>query len=148
MDMSKICLLPNNPAAIRKNTYVLQALSIAAVLLAGSCAAPTNDGTVFADGLRNHPITVAPHYETVNVAFSDASAGLSPEDGTKLASFVEDYLSRGDGAISISAPKGPDSSAALSYFGKISRIWACRARAFSSARMTLRGAIRTWRSDT
>jgi pilus assembly protein CpaD len=118
MDMSKICLLQNIPSGNRKNAYVLQALSVAAVLLAGSCAAPTNDGTVFADGLRNHPITVAPHYETVGVAFSDASAGLSPEDGTKLASFVEDYLSRGDGAISISAPKGPDSSAALSYFGE------------------------------
>jgi pilus assembly protein CpaD len=118
MDMSKIYSLPNNPAGTRKNAYVLQALSVAAVLLAGSCAAPTNDGTVFSDGLRNHPITVAPHYETVNVAFSDASAGLSPEDGTKLANFAEDYLMRGDGAISISAPKGPNSSAALSYFGE------------------------------
>ena len=102
----------------RKNAHLMQALSLCAVLLAGSCAAPTNDGTVFADGLRNHPITVAPHYETLRVAFSDASAGLSPEDGTKLASFVEDYLLRGDGAISVSAPSGPDSSAALSYFGE------------------------------
>jgi pilus assembly protein CpaD len=115
--MLKIHLLQNFPAG-RRNAHVLQALSVAAVLLAGSCAAPTNDGTVFADGLRNHPITVAPHYETVRVAFSDASAGLSPEDGTKLADFVEDYMSRGDGAISVSAPKGPDSSAALSYFGE------------------------------
>lgn len=102
----------------RKNSLPMQALSLCAVLLAGSCAAPTNDGTVFADGLRNHPITVAPHYETLRVAFSDASAGLSTEDGTKLAGFVEDYLSRGDGAISVSAPAGPDSSAALSYFGE------------------------------
>jgi pilus assembly protein CpaD len=117
MHMSKISLLQNIPVG-RKNAHMLQALSVAAVLFAGSCAAPTNDGTVFADGLRNHPITVAPHYETVRVAFSDDSARLSPEDGTKLASFVEDYLSRGDGAISVSAPKGPDSSAALSYFGE------------------------------
>lgn len=116
--MSKISSLPNIPTGTRKNAYVLQALSLAAVLLAGSCASPTNDGTVFADGLRNHPITVAPHYETLRVAFSDASAGLSPEDGTKLAGFVEDYLTRGDGAISVSAPSGPDSSAALSYFGE------------------------------
>ncbi|HEY6578932.1 MAG TPA: CpaD family pilus assembly lipoprotein, partial [Rhizomicrobium sp.] len=97
---------------------ILRAASVAAVLLAGSCAAPSNDGTMFADGLRNHPITVAPHYESVRLAFSDSSAGLTPQDGTQLASFVEDYLSRGDGAISISAPRGPDSSAALSYFGE------------------------------
>jgi pilus assembly protein CpaD len=118
MDMSKISLPQSLFAVGRENIHVLRALSVTAVLLAGSCAAPTNDGTVFADGLRNHPITVSPHYETVRVAFSDASAGLSPEDGTKLASFVEDYLSRGDGAISVSAPNGPDSSAALSYFGE------------------------------
>ena len=116
--MSSNSLRQNIPFAGRKNAYVLQALSVAAMLLAGSCAAPTNDGTVFADGLRNHPITVAPHNETIDVAFSDEAAGLSPEDGTKLADFVEDYLTRGDGAISISAPSGPNASAALSYFGE------------------------------
>lgn len=99
-------------------TYVARAAAVAAVLMAGSCAAPSNDGATFADGLRNHPITVSPHYQSIHVAFSDASAGLSPEDGTELASFVEDYLSRGDGAISISAPRGPGSSAALGYFGE------------------------------
>lgn len=97
----------------------MRAAALAAVLLAGSCAAPpSNDGTVFADGLRNHPITVAPHYQSIRVAFSNSEAGLTPEDGTQLASFVEDYLERGDGAISISAPRGPNSSAALAYFGE------------------------------
>jgi pilus assembly protein CpaD len=118
MEMSITYLHENVPAGGRKKAYALQALSLAAILLAGSCAAPSNDGTVFADGLRNHPITVAPHYETVRLAFSDAAAGLSPEDGTKLAGFVEDYLSRGDGAISVSAPSGPASSTALAYFGE------------------------------
>ncbi|HEX4079687.1 MAG TPA: CpaD family pilus assembly protein [Rhizomicrobium sp.] len=103
-------------ADVAKN--ILRAASVAAVLLAGSCAAPTNDGTVFADGLRNHPITVTPQYESVRVAFSDSSAGLTPQDRTQLAGFVEDYVSRGDGAISITAPSGPDSSAALAYFGE------------------------------
>src|SRR5271155_1899293 len=98
-------------AAVRSN--ILRAVSVAAVLLAGSCAAPTNDATVFADGSRNHPITVAPHYQSIHLAFSDSSAGLSPEDGTQFASFVEQYLTRGDGAISISAPRGPNSSAAI-----------------------------------
>lgn len=103
-------------AGLGKN--LLRAASVMAVLLAGSCAAPTNDATVFEDGLRNHPITVAPHYQSIHVAFSDSSAGLSPEDGTQLAAFVEEYLGRGDGAISISAPRGPNSSAAISYFGE------------------------------
>jgi pilus assembly protein CpaD len=100
---------------LRKN--VLRAASVAAVLLAGSCASPTNDGTVFADGLRNHPITVAPHYEAIRVAFSDPAAGMSPEDGAQLSTFVDEYLARGDGEISISAPRGPNSSAALAYLG-------------------------------
>lgn len=99
-------------------TAILRIAAIAAVLMAGSCAAPSNDATVFADGLRNHPITVSPHYQSVAIPFSSAAAGLSPQDGTQLASFVEDYLSRGDGAISISAPRGPGSSGALSYFGE------------------------------
>jgi len=96
----------------------LRAAAVTAVLLAGSCASPTNNGApIFADGLRNHPITVAPHYQSIRVAFSDSAAGLTPEDGAQLSGFVDDYLSRGDGAISISAPTGPGSSAALGYFG-------------------------------
>jgi len=100
---------------LRKN--LLRGAAVAAVLLAGSCASPTNDGTVFADGLRNHPITVAPHYQAVRVAFSDPVAGLSPEDGSNLSAFVDEYLARGDGEISISAPRGPGSPAALAYLG-------------------------------
>lgn len=98
-------------------TNLLRVAALAAVLLAGSCASPTNDGTVFADGLRNHPITVSPHYQAIRVAFSDPAAGLSPEDGANLSNFVDDYLSRGDGEISVSAPRGPNSSAALAYMG-------------------------------
>ena len=100
---------------LQKNLF--RAAAVAAVLLAGSCASPTNDGSVFADGLRNHPITVAPHYQAIRVGFSDSAAGLSPEDGSNLHAFVDDYLSRGDGQISISAPRGPNSSAALAYLG-------------------------------
>jgi pilus assembly protein CpaD len=96
---------------------VLRAAAVAAVLLAGSCASTSNDGTVFADGLRNHPITVAPHFQAIRVAFSDPAAGLSPEDGAQLTVFVDDYLSRGGGQISVSAPRGPNSSAALAYLG-------------------------------
>lgn len=100
---------------VQKNLF--RAAAVAAVLFAGSCASPANDGTVFADGLRNHPITVAPHYQAIRVAFSDPQAGLSPEDGSNLSAFVDDYVSRGDGQISVSAPRGPNSSAALAYLG-------------------------------
>jgi pilus assembly protein CpaD len=119
MEMSMICSNEGEFPRPTMKTYILRAAAVAAVLLAGSCAAEkSNDPPVFADAERNHPITVAPHYQSVRVAFSDAAAGLSPQDGTALAGFVEDYLSRGDGAISISAPGGPNSSAALSYFGE------------------------------
>jgi len=97
--------------------HLLRAAAVAAVLLAGSCASPSNDGTVFADGLRNHPITVTPHYQAMRVAFSDPAEGLSPEDGSNLSAFVDEYRARGDGEITISAPRGPNSSAALAYLG-------------------------------
>lgn len=101
--------------ALQKSLF--RAAAVAAVLLAGSCASPSSDVPVFADGLRNHPITVAPHYQAIRVAFSDPVAGLSPEDGANLSVFVDEYLARGDGEISISAPRGPGSSAALAYLG-------------------------------
>jgi pilus assembly protein CpaD len=104
-------------------TNLRRAAAVAAVLLAGSCAsnegtAFSNDGTVFSDGLRNHPISVAPHYQAIRVAFSDPEAGLSPDDSAQLSVFVDDYLSRGGGQISISAPRGPNSSAALAWLGE------------------------------
>lgn len=92
--------------------------ALIAVLLAGSCAAPTNDGTVVSDGLANHPITVAPSYRSIELAFSTPSAGLAPQDENQLEAFANDYLSRGDGAISVSVPSGTDSSEALTYFGE------------------------------
>jgi pilus assembly protein CpaD len=115
--MTRFDMLQQTTQSTTLGKALLRAASVAAVLLAGSCAAPTNDGTVFADGLRNHPITVAPHYQTVHMAFADSAAGLSPEDRAKLSIFVDDYLARGDGAISISAPRGPNSSAAIAWLG-------------------------------
>ena len=106
---------PVSPSSARK--HLLRAAAIVSVLLAGSCASPSNDGTVFADGLRNHPITVTPHYQAMRVAFSDPAEGLSPQDGSNLSAFVDEYMARGDGEITISAPRGPNSSAALAYLG-------------------------------
>ncbi|MDE2183448.1 MAG: CpaD family pilus assembly protein [Alphaproteobacteria bacterium] len=93
--------------------------SIAAVILAGSCAPPMNDGSGLAqDGAVNHPISVEPHYTSIKLSFSAPNAGLLPDDTAKLSAFVADYLSRGNGAISVTAPSGPGAAATLSYFGE------------------------------
>ncbi len=124
----------------RFSTLMLRTASVAAVLMAGSCAAPYNDGSIVADGLANHPITVAPHFQSIRVAFSDASAGLTPEDGAQFNGFVEDYLSRGDGSISVNAPRGPNSTAALTWFGEhLARMGVPRGRILVGTRDTVDG---------
>lgn len=96
----------------------LRTASVAAVLLAGSCAAPINDGNgLSSDPAANHPIMVEPHFTSIKLSFSASQAGLLPDDAEKLDAFVADYLSRGSGSISVSAPAGQESTAAISYFG-------------------------------
>jgi len=97
---------------------VLRIAAIGAVLLAGSCAGPMKPGDgSSADGAVNHPILVAPHFATIKLNFSAPQAGLLPDDAAKFEAFVADYLTRGSGSISVSAPHGADAAAALSYFG-------------------------------
>ena len=97
----------------------LRTASIAAVMLAGSCSAPFNDGEgLMNDPAVNHPITVEPHFASIKLSFSAPQAGLLPDDSARLDGFVADYLSRGAGSISVSAPSGPYSAAALDYFGE------------------------------
>lgn len=99
------------------NKQLMRFAVLAAVLAAGSCAAPSNDfATVDPDVM--HPITVQPEVRSVKVSFSGANAGLMPEDAAKLDGFVRAYLTRGDGSISISPPDGPDSERAITYFGE------------------------------
>jgi pilus assembly protein CpaD len=94
----------------------LRAASVAAVMLVGSCSAPSEDPpTVFADGAVNHPITVEPSYQSIKVGYS---GDLSPDDAGRFTAFVQDYLTRGNGAITVSAPAGPGSNAAITYFGE------------------------------
>ncbi len=96
---------------------VLRTASVAAVILAGSCSAPFNDGDgLMSDPAVNHPITVEPHYNAIKLSFSAPEAGLLPDDADKFDAFVADYLSRGSGSISISAPKGEDAAKVFSYF--------------------------------
>jgi len=99
--------------------HLLRCASIAAVVLAGSCAAPMNDGaTLSSDGTTNHPITAVPRYASIKLPFSAPEAGLMPDAAGRLDAFVADYLQHGNGSISVSAPSGPDSTGAISYFAE------------------------------
>jgi pilus assembly protein CpaD len=96
---------------------IFRAASIFAVLAAGSCAAP--DGTPIGnDPIPNHPITVEPSYHKLRLPFSVSESGLMPDDAQRFSDFVEGYVYHGNGAISISAPAGHDSDAAIAYFGE------------------------------
>jgi pilus assembly protein CpaD len=98
----------------------MRAAAIAAVLLAGSCAAPTNDqATLTADPDVNHPIVVEPTTKSVRLSYTAADAGLMPDDAARFDAFVGAYLvSGGDGAISITVPNGPTAQQTISYFGE------------------------------
>jgi pilus assembly protein CpaD len=92
--------------------------AIAAVLLAGSCAAPINNTNVSSEPSVNHPITVAPSYHSIKVSFAADNQGLLPEDSAKLDAFVTDYTTHGNGAISVSVPAGPGAATSIHYFGE------------------------------
>lgn len=95
---------------------LLRAASIVAVTMVGSCSAPSESPpTLFADGAVNHPIDVEPSYQSIKVSYS---GDLSPDDAGRFTNFVQDYLVRGNGAITVSAPTGPGSNAAIGYFGE------------------------------
>ncbi|MBN9558353.1 MAG: CpaD family pilus assembly protein [Alphaproteobacteria bacterium] len=97
--------------------HLLRLGALAAVLLAGSCA---NDPatTRFADGAANHPITVSPSYKTLSLPFVAGSGSLNGENEAKFEAFVQDFRSRGNGAISVSAPAGPGAADTIRYFGE------------------------------
>lgn len=102
-----------------KSKTFLRFASLLAVLAAGSCAAPMNDGSgLFDDPAVNHPIQVAPAYHKLALPFSAPDAGLMPDDAVHFDAFVADFMQHGNGAISISAPAGRDAAAAIAYFGE------------------------------
>jgi pilus assembly protein CpaD len=93
--------------------------SLGALLLAGSCAAPQNDGTGYmADPFVNHPIAVEPAYHSIKLPYSSTEEGLMPDDAAHFSVFVAEYMSSGNGAISITAPSGSGANAAIGYFGE------------------------------
>ncbi|HSM96407.1 MAG TPA: CpaD family pilus assembly lipoprotein [Rhizomicrobium sp.] len=97
----------------------MRAAAIAAVLLAGSCAAPMSNGIVQTDDPdMNHPIVVDTAPKTIRLAFSAADAGLMPEDAARFDAFVAQYQADGNGTINVTAPSGPAAQQTLSYFGE------------------------------
>jgi pilus assembly protein CpaD len=93
----------------------LRGLSLAAVLVASSCAGPEhNPGGTFEDGVVNHPITVEPSYKSLKLSYSPA--GLSNTDAALLRAFVQDYSEHGNGSIAVSAPANVDSQGAITWF--------------------------------
>ena len=108
------------PNQIEPENFLRSALrltALCAILMAGSCAAPMNGpDSLMEDPAVNHPITVQPSYESLKVSFSASDSGLLPEDSARFSRFVENYRDHGNGAISISAPAGSDTNAAVSYF--------------------------------
>jgi pilus assembly protein CpaD len=96
----------------------VRSAAVAAVILAGSCASPPSSGPgQSADPALNHPISVEPHMTSIKVNFSAPEAGLLPDDSAHFEAFVAEFLSRGTGSISVSAPQGADAAAVIGYFG-------------------------------
>ncbi len=100
--------------------HLFRGLSLAALLMAGSCAVPfSNDSSsILADGSANHPIAVEPSYQSLKLAYSAADSGVSPADQARFANFVSGYVEHGNGAIAVSAPSGLNSSAMIAFFAQ------------------------------
>jgi pilus assembly protein CpaD len=95
---------------------LLRAAAVIAVTVVGSCAAPVIDEHLPpADSDVNHPITVEPGYQSIKIAYA---GDLTPDDAGRFSAFAQDFLAHGNGAITISAPNGPGSSRAITYFGE------------------------------
>lgn len=101
------------------NQNILRALAVASVLIAGSCAAGSNDGnTLMADPAVNHPITVEPSYRALKVGFAGPLDGMNSADAARFDAFLSEYRAHGNGSISISVPSGPPSRVAIEYFAE------------------------------
>ncbi len=101
-----------------KLQMLLRSAMAASVLMAGSCAAPMNDGkSLMADGIANHPIAIEPGMQSLRVSYAP-NQGMSAGDASKLDMFLADYRLHGSGSISISAPPGQASRPAIGWFAE------------------------------
>lgn len=97
----------------------LRAAALTAMLMAGSCAAPTADPNgMMADGAVNHPIMVEPSFRDLKVAWGGPGRGMSDDDAVKFDAFLDDYRLHGNGSLGISVPNGPPSRDAITYFAE------------------------------
>jgi len=97
---------------------LFRGLSLAAVLLAGSCAAPGGGNGMVEDGAVNHPISVEPSYQSLKLNYAPADSGISPADQVRFDNFVEDYETHGNGSIAVSAPAGINSKEVVGFFAQ------------------------------
>ncbi|HWA70022.1 MAG TPA: CpaD family pilus assembly protein [Rhizomicrobium sp.] len=92
----------------------LRAAAIACVLVAGSCAAATNDAqSIASDGAVNHPIAVEPNFREIKLQFAGGEQGLAPDAAAQFDNFLADYRAHGNGSLGISVPNGPPARAAI-----------------------------------
>jgi pilus assembly protein CpaD len=99
---------------------LLRFASLAAVLLAGSCAQPGDLNAPMAsfEPADNFPIAVVPGSDTLRVSYAGPGEGLSPADSAAFDGFVAHYLAHGNGTINVSVPQGSAEQAEITYFGE------------------------------
>jgi len=96
----------------------LRIASILAVLLVGSCSDfddADKPAPVWEDGAANYPISAEPVYRAMKLPNSET---LSASDAADLSAFVDDYMARGNGAISVSVPTSAYSSRVITALGE------------------------------
>jgi pilus assembly protein CpaD len=101
-----------------KLDYLLRALAIGSILVAGSCSVANDGNTISEDGIRNHPIAVEPSYRELKLQYAGGAEGISAEDAAKFDAFLADYRVHGNGSLGISVPGGASSRAAITFFGE------------------------------
>jgi pilus assembly protein CpaD len=95
-------------------TYAMRGLCLGALMLAGSCATPTEPGASL-DGDELNPILVQPSYQAIKVAYYPGR-GLAEADSPRLTAFVDAYRDHGNGSLIVSAPAGMAQNVAIAYF--------------------------------
>jgi pilus assembly protein CpaD len=98
---------------------LFRATALGAMLIAGSCAAPTADPSgMMEDGAANHPITVEPSFRNLKVTYEGPEQGMSKADAVRFDAFLANYRLHGNGSLGISVPAGTPAKAAITYFAE------------------------------